>query len=63
MERRVRKRIRVVDLDLNCLSERRQELVAIYAKLRELLEEGDFPEWEQKNFSKEPPLKGRDNTI
>ena len=63
MERQVRKRIRIVNLELIRLSERRPELVAIHAKLREVLEEGEFPEWEQKKISKEPLLKGRDNTI
>ena len=42
------------------LSERRPELAAIHTKLCEVLEEGEFPEWElvRKNFEG-PPLKGR----
>ena len=58
MERRVRERICVVNFELIRLSERRPELVAIHAKLREVLEEGEFPEWEQKKIFEGTPVKG-----
>ena len=45
------------------LSERRPELAAIHTKLREVLEEGEFPEWElvRKNFEG-APIEGAEIT-
>ena len=47
------------------LSERRPELAAIHTKLCEVLEEGEFPEWElaRKKFRRHPNWGGRDQAV
>ena len=45
------------------LSERRPELAAVHTRLREVLEEGEFPEWELvQKISKAPPIEGAEIT-
>ena len=47
------------------LSERRPWVAAVHKKLREILEEGEYPEWElvQRNFDTTPVDGGGDDTF
>ena len=59
----LKKKIYILNLETNSSSERRLELAETHARLREVLEEGEFPEWElvRKNFER-TPIEGTEIT-